>query len=94
MAKSGQRQNDARGQRSGRNNPTKSVPITAGTPKKRETYEQQAREHRDTDPEPQRANPEPSTTDHRREPTGTRAEHPRSGRSGSDSNASNSTRGG
>jgi hypothetical protein len=92
MAKQGQHRDDARGQRSGRNNPKESVTITAGTPKKRETYEQQAREHRDTDPEPQRSGPQESTTDHRN-PGGTRAERPRSGRSGSDSNASPGTRG-
>jgi hypothetical protein len=93
MSKKGQRQNDARGPTSGRNKPDQSVPITAGTPKKRETYEQQAREGRDTDPQPQRSNPEPATRDRRPEPTGTRASKPRSGRSGSDSNASAGSRG-
>jgi hypothetical protein len=88
MPKSGQRANDRRGQRTGRNNPSEAMTITTGSTKKRETYEQQAREHRDTNPEPQHAKPERSTTDLRRPATGTRAAHPRSGRSGSESNRS------
>ena len=94
MAKKGQHQNDAGGQRSGRNNPSKSVTITAGTPKKKETHEEQARAHEDTAKEAQSSPPHASTTDHRDlEKAKTRASHPRSGRSGSDSNADSGTRG-
>lgn len=93
MAKQGQHQHDGSGQASGRNEPRKSVDITAGTPKKQETYEAQARERRDTDPEPQRSRPGPPSRDHRPVESGTRARRVRSGRSGSDSNASSSTRG-
>jgi hypothetical protein len=92
MAKLGQHDHDASGPRSGRNEPTKSVPITAGTPKKRETYEEQAGRGKDTDPRPQLAEPEASTNDHR-EDGDHRARKVRSGRSGSDSNADGGTRG-
>jgi len=49
MAKQGQHKHDAHDPRisRGHNNPSKSTPITTGTPKKRETYEKQAREHED-----------------------------------------------
>ena len=94
MAKRGQHPNDASGQRSGRNNPRKSVTITAGTPKKRETYEEQARAHEDPAKPAQSSPAHASTTDHRGlEKPKTRASHPRSGRSGSDSNADSGTRG-
>lgn len=94
MAKQGQHKADSHdGRKSpGRNNPSQSMTITTGSYKKQETYEQQARERRNTDPEPQAAEPhwQPDT----REPgPGTRARHPRSGRSGSDSNASSGSRG-
>ena len=94
MAKQGQHQKDSHGMSSGRNNPKESVPITAGTPKKQETYEEQARERKNTDPQPQYSAPQPAATDHRDENPGhTRASNPRSGRSGSDSNSDSGTRG-
>ncbi len=91
MAKQGQHNKDARDQdRSrGQNNPDKSVTITAGTPKERETYAAQAREHRDPAPQAQAAR-----NDWHRDPhaeqhdDGTRESNPHSVRSGSDSNAS------
>ena len=48
MPKQGQHHNDANDPAvsKGPNNPSKSVTITTGTPKKRETYEQQAAQHR------------------------------------------------
>jgi hypothetical protein len=94
MAKQGQHQKDSHGQSSGRNNPKESVPVTAGTPKKQETYEAQVRARKDTDPQPQYSAPRPTTEDHRDpNPGHTRASNPRSGRSGSDSNADSGTRG-
>jgi len=49
MAKQGQHQNDAFDQdkSQGHNHPDRSQTITTGSPKKQETYEQDAREHRD-----------------------------------------------
>ncbi len=49
MAKQGQHKHDDNDQRvsKGPNNPSKSVEITTGSPKKEETYEKQAREHKD-----------------------------------------------
>jgi hypothetical protein len=87
MAKQGQRQNDASGPSSGRNNPRESVEITAGTPKKRETYEEQAREGKNPAAVAQRHKPEPATRD-RRTPNGKRIDSPAGRRSGSDSNRS------
>jgi hypothetical protein len=99
MAKQGQHRGDGNdpAQHSGRNNPDQSMEITTGTPKKQETYERQARERRDTDPEPQRAKAsdrhdeqrEHETDPHRRAREGDIT----GGRSGSDSNASRRTRG-
>ncbi|HZQ37255.1 MAG TPA: hypothetical protein VFD32_15095 [Dehalococcoidia bacterium] len=91
MAKLGQHNDDARVQdRSrGHNNPSKSMTITAGTPKHKETYAEQAREHRDPAPPAQAAR-----NDWQRDPhaeqhdDGARERSPRSGRSGSDSDAS------
>ncbi|MCC7366112.1 MAG: hypothetical protein IT303_17235 [Dehalococcoidia bacterium] len=95
MAKRGQHKRDAHDPRvsRGRNNPKESVPITAGTPKKQETYEQQARERRDTDPEPQRS--EPRWVEDTRDPLADehRAHHSRNSRSGSDSNADRGSQG-
>ncbi len=76
----------ANGPTSGPNNPKEAVEITAGTPKKRETYEQRAREGKDPDSVAQHSKPKPSTRDHRT-PNGLRIEKPASRRSGSDSNA-------
>src|SRR5438876_1005504 len=55
MAKQGQHQNDVNDQQKsrGHNNPSKSMTITTGTPKKKETYAQQAREHKDPAKQPQ-----------------------------------------
>jgi hypothetical protein len=91
MAKQGQHKDDAHDPRKspGPNNPKESMTITTGSYKKRETYEEQARQHKDTDPTPQQKEPkwDPDT----REPA--RHHDANSGRSGSDSNASNATRG-
>jgi hypothetical protein len=85
MAKQGQRQNDASGPTSGRNNPKQSMEITTGTPKKRATYAERARQGKDPDPVAQHAKPERSTRDHRDE-SGLRIDSPAGRRSGSDSN--------
>ena len=85
MAKQGQRHNDAHGPTSGRNNPKQAVEITAGTPKKRETYAERGRAGKDPDPVAQHAKPERSTRDHR-DPNGLRIDSPAARRSGSDSN--------
>jgi hypothetical protein len=98
MAKQGQHHNDAvarakpRGhERSrGHNDPSKSQTITTGSYKKRETYEAQARAHEDPGDRGQSARND-WKDDVRETPSNrgsTRARHPRSGRSGSDSNAS------
>jgi|SRR5438477_6603717 len=97
MAKQGQHHSDSNdpARSKGHNNPQESQTITAGTPKKQETYERQAREHKDVNRQPQAAKHE-WNEDTRDKPTSaesTRARHPRSGRSGSDSNASAGTRG-
>lgn len=57
MAKQGMHENDGNDPRKspGPNNPEKSVEVTTGTPKKQETYEKQAREHKDTAAQPQEA---------------------------------------
>lgn len=85
MPKKGQRDNDSNGATSGRNNPSESVEITAGTPKKRETYDERARMHLDPDPVAQHDKPEKATRDHR-DPNGLRIDSPASRRSGSESN--------
>ena len=105
MAKQGQHNKDARDQdRSrGHNNSEKSVTITAGSPKKRETYAEQARRHEDTGKQAQAQKNEwtedtrdPERLARRAAGTATRArEGDLSGnRSGSDSNAGRRTRGG
>ncbi|MGE5597125.1 MAG: hypothetical protein ACM3S1_13970 [Hyphomicrobiales bacterium] len=95
MAKQGQHKKDRNDQNisRGRNNPDESMTITTGSYKKHETYEQQAREHRNTDPTPQRA--EPRWIEDTRDPLAAehRADHRRNHRSGSDSNADNGSRG-
>jgi hypothetical protein len=85
MAKQGMRKNDASGATSGRNNPKQSMEITAGTPKKQETYERRAREGKDPDPVAQRSGPPEATRDHR-DGTALRIDKPAGRRSGSDSN--------
>ncbi len=88
MAKQGQHKRDANDPRisRGRNNPDESVTITAGTPKKQETYEEQAREGKDTNKQAQRSDPDwiEDTREHPREDL--RIDAPASRRSGSDSN--------
>jgi hypothetical protein len=92
MAKQGQHKNDANDPRKskGNTNPEKSMTITAGTYKKQETTERQAAEHKDAN-RPAQAKKNEWKEDTREEPTSaasTRARETRSGRSGSDSNAS------
>ena len=84
MPKAGQRKNDASGPTSGRNNPKESVPITAGTPKKQETYDQQVRERKDPNKVAQNGKPEESARDHR-DSNGLRIDSTGGGRSGSQS---------
>jgi len=57
MAKQGQHQGDSNDpdKSKGHNNPSKSVTVTTGTPKKRETYNQQAARHEATDRQAQGA---------------------------------------
>lgn len=109
MAKAGQHHNDAadsskpRGHEKsrGRNHPDRSQVIATGTPKKRETYQKQARAHSSNtgDRSTEAANTNPWNDDIREQPdttTGsTRArDSDLSGdRGGSDSNASRHTQG-
>lgn len=100
MAKQGQHRNDSNDQTKskGHNNPAKSMTITTGSYKKPETYAEQAREHRDTNPQAQAARNE-WNEDTRDKPTIENSPRARDsditgGRSGSDSNASRRTRGG
>jgi hypothetical protein len=99
MAKQGQHNNDQHDsdKSKGHNNPTKSVTITAGTPKKRETYAEQARRHEDPGKQAQAAK-NTWNEDTRDKPTIENSTRARDsditrGRSGSDSNASRRTRG-
>jgi len=97
MAKRGQHEGDAHDPRvsKGNNNPKESTTITTGTYKKQETYAERAREHKDPEPQAQ-AKRNDWNEDTRTEPTNagsTRARNTRSGRSGSDSNASAGSRG-
>src|SRR5262245_22729666 len=71
MAKKGQHKNDAHDPRKspGRNNPTKSVTITTGTPKKRETYTAQAIAHQDPYKEAQAAKAEWKPDSRKHQPT-------------------------
>ena len=97
MAKQGQHKNDAhdRPKSKGHNNPSKSVTVTTGTPKKQEIYRQQALQHKDTAPVPQAAkNTWNEDTRDRPETGGSAgAQHPRARRSGSESNADRATQG-
>ena len=99
MPKSGQHNNDAHDydKSKGHNKPSKSVTIITGNPKKRETYARQAAEHKDPGKVPQKDKNE-WNEDTRDKPTIENSPRARdsdigSGRSGSDSNASKSTRG-
>ncbi len=97
MAKQGQHNDDARDSdvSRGNNNPDKSVTITAGTPKKKDTYDAQARAHDDP------GKPAQAAKNSRQEPARDPDDAPlrardsdiTGGRSGSDSNASRRTRG-
>jgi len=95
MAKQGQHNRDARDSdvSSGHNNPEKSITITTGSYKKKSTYRKQAAEHQDTQRPAQEAKNEWRTDTRDPGAAGTRARRPRSGRSGSDSNADSGTRG-
>jgi hypothetical protein len=99
MPKRGQHNNDSddKDKSKGHNNPDKSVDVNMGTPKKQETYKQQAARHQATDRlgAPARNDWDEDT---RLEPSvegSTRARRGDldSGRSGSDSNASKGTEG-
>ena len=97
MPKQGMHENDAHDQRKskGNTNPERSQTITTGSVKKQETYRMQAIRHEDPGKQAQAAKNE-WNADTRDKPTtegATRARNPRSGRSGSDSNASRGTRG-
>jgi hypothetical protein len=99
MAKQGQHNNDAHDsdRSKGHNNPSKSVTITTGTPKKKETYAEQAREHKDTGKQAQ-AQKNDWNEDTRDKPSNEGSTRARDSdisgeRSGSDSNASRRTRG-
>ena len=99
MSKQGQHQNDSHDydKSPGPNNPDKSVNVTTGTPKKQETYDAQAQQHRDSGKQAQSQRNE-WNEDTRDKPTIEDSPRARdsdigSGRSGSDSNASTGTRG-
>jgi hypothetical protein len=97
VAKQGQHERDANDPRvsKGHNNPDKSVTITTGSYKKRETTREQHARHEDADRQAQ-ADKNEWREDTRDEPTNagsTRARETRSGRSGSDSNADTKSRG-
>lgn len=96
MPKRGQRHNDASERKKAeielRHRKKRAQPIITGNYKKKETYAERARLGLAPEPEmPQR--PPRAVPPVLRPPKGTRAGHPRSGRSGSDSNASSGTRG-
>lgn len=99
MAKRGQHNNDSHDQDKspGHNNPSKSMTITTGSAKKRDTYRKQALAHEDPARQAQAARNDwdEETRDPRRLDTRTRARQGDldSGRSGSDSNADAGTRG-
>lgn len=96
MAKQGQHNNDRNDENvsRGHNNPAKSVTVTAGTPKKKETYARQAREHRATDTQPQAAANARREQTHveNRSPDSTYVDPPND-RRGSDSGVSRGSRG-
>jgi hypothetical protein len=97
MAKQGQHENDSNDPRKakGNNHPDRSQTITTGSVKKQETYKKQAALHQDPG-KPAQAQKNDWNEDTRDKPTiegATRARNPRSGRSGSDSDADSATRG-
>ena len=92
MAKQGQHKNDLNDQTKskGRNRPDQSMAMTSGSYKKPETYRMQALQGKATNKPGQLAK-EPTWNEHPghvRDKYSTRARSPRSGRSGSQSNAS------
>lgn len=94
MSKQGQHNKDSRDSdvSRGHNNPDKSVTITAGTPKKKETSAEQARRHEDPGKQAQ-AQKHTWQEDTREHPTNENSPRARdsdisNGRNGSDSNAS------
>lgn len=94
MAKQGQHKRDRNDPRvsKGHNKPTLSQPLTAGTYKKPETYREQAIHHQATDKQAQMGRNE-WKDDTRDQSAIAGRKRPRRTRSGSDSNASSSTRG-
>ncbi len=76
MARRGQHPNDSHHARTGPNNRTQSTTIPAGTPRKPEIYEEQARQQRDTDPEPQHDAARRTRTQHHGPPRRGRCEAP------------------
>jgi hypothetical protein len=99
VSKQGQHNNDDHDydKSKGPNNPDKSVPIITGTPKKQETYRQQAIRHEDLGKRAQAA-PKEWNEDTRDKPTIENSKRARDsditgGRSGSDSNAGMNARG-
>ena len=93
MSKQGQHKNDAFDQSKspGNNHKDRSQTITTGTPKKKETYDEQARQHKDTSPLAQAAKNDWSGERLDRPRNETRGVRARAsdigtGRSGSDSN--------
>lgn len=103
MAKQGQHNNDQHDydKSKGPNNPSKSVTVVTGSPKKHETYQEQARAHKDTGKQAQAAKNE-WNEDTRDKPTiegsprarqGDMSMSGRADSSGSDSNTSKGTRG-
>ncbi len=93
MAKQGMHKNDRNDPRvsRGHNKPSQSTPITTGTPKKRKTYERQAREHQATNKQAQYAKNEwHDVTPQHLAASDRKSTHRRSG---SDSNADSETRG-
>ena len=95
MAKQGMHKDDSRDQRKSRgpNKPSESVTITTGTPKKKETFTAQAREHKATNKQPQAAKNEwkPDTREPGKEDKQSRQRRPNAERSGSDSGAGRTT---
>jgi hypothetical protein len=99
MAKQGQHKGDGNdpSKSHGHNNPDKSMTITAGSPKKKETFDEQARNNEDTGKQAQAQRNEwhEATRDEPVLKDGPRARESDnlSTRSGSDSNASRRTQG-
>lgn len=83
-------QNRQAKEQAGRNNPQKSTVITTGTPRKKETIREEAREHKDTGKVPQAAKVPPSldpSEGRSKEAESQAMAEEREKRSGSDSNA-------